>query len=80
VERARSRPRDLTEAGVAEVIDEALRSAGASHRETWDSPGRAHSSGSSPGSASRDPSTSGATRIWGRSSPEMSPPALPFWA
>src|SRR6266436_5966949 len=35
-------------------------------RETWDSPGRAHSSGSSPGSASRDPSTSGATRTSGR--------------
>jgi hypothetical protein len=32
VKRARSRPRDLTEAGVAEVIDEALRSARASHR------------------------------------------------
>ena len=32
VERARSRPRDLTEAGVAEVIDEALRSARASNR------------------------------------------------
>jgi hypothetical protein len=36
VERARSRPRDLTEAGVAEVIDEALRSARASHRDPRD--------------------------------------------